>query len=127
MRFRLFGLLTFCGFLVFALTMTFAPVLPIWLNYAGRAGLLLIFGVLWLGSRDKQRLVRYRPVFFAYFTAVLALSLGFFFADPVLKLLGLTTQTPMGIAVAKSLQASLTMIGILAVARLCGDCLLYTS
>jgi membrane protease YdiL (CAAX protease family) len=66
-------------------------------------------------------LSRFRPVFFAYFTAVLALSLGFFFADPGLKLLGLTTRTPMGIAVAKSLQASLTVIGILAVARLCGE------
>jgi membrane protease YdiL (CAAX protease family) len=60
-------------------------------------------------------------VFFAYFTAVVGLSLGFFLADPGLKLLGLTTQTPIGIAVAKLLQASLIVIGILAVARICGE------
>jgi membrane protease YdiL (CAAX protease family) len=59
--------------------------------------------------------------FFAYFTAVLGVSLGFFFADRGLKLLGLTTQTPMGVAVARFLQASLIVIGILAVAKLCGE------
>jgi len=59
--------------------------------------------------------------FFAYFTAVLGVSLGFFFADRGLKLLGLTTQTQMGVAVARFLQASLIVIGILAVAKLCGE------
>jgi len=49
------------------------------------------------------------------------LSLGFFLADPWLKLLGLTTQTPKGVAVARFLQASLIVIGILAVAKLCGE------
>jgi len=121
MRFRLFGILTFCGFLVFALTMTFVPVLPTWFNFAGRAGLLLIFGVLWLGARDRQRLIGFRPVLFAYFTAVLGLSLGFFFGDPILGRFGLTTQTPAGIAVAKLSQASLIVIGVLAMAKLCGE------
>jgi membrane protease YdiL (CAAX protease family) len=120
-RFGLFALLTICGFLIFALTMTFAPVLPMWGNYAARAGFLAIFGTLWWVARDGHPLSRFRPVFFAYFTAVLGLSLGFFFADRGLKLFGLTTQTPVGIAMAKFLQASLIVIGILAVARLCGE------
>ena len=121
MRFGLFALLTICGFLIFALTMTFAPVLPMWGNYAARAGFLAIFGTLWWVARDGHPLSRFRPVFFAYFTAVLGLSLGFFFADRGLKLFGLTTQTPVGIAMAKFLQASLIVIGILAVAGLCGE------
>jgi membrane protease YdiL (CAAX protease family) len=121
MRLGLFVFLTICGFLIFALTMTFVPVLPMWVNYAARVGFLVIFGALWWVARDGRRLSRFRPVYFAYFTAVLGLSLGFFFADRGLKLLGLTTQTPIGIAVAKFLQASLIVIGILAAARLCGE------
>ncbi|MGA3055708.1 MAG: hypothetical protein ABSD63_15990 [Candidatus Korobacteraceae bacterium] len=121
MRLGLFALLTVCGFLIFALTMTFVPLLPMWANYAARAGFLVIFGALWWVARDEGRLGRFRPVFFAYFTAVLGLSLGFFFADRALKLFGLTTQTPVGIAMAKFLQVLLIVIGILAVARLCGE------
>jgi hypothetical protein len=45
-RLRPFALLTVCGFLIFALTMTFVPVLPVWINYAARAGLLVIFATL---------------------------------------------------------------------------------
>jgi len=121
MRLRLCVLLTACGFLIFALTMTFVPVLPAWANYAARAGFLVVFGALWWVARDGQRLSRFRPVFFAYFAAVLGLSLGFFFADRVLELLGLTTHTPVGIAVAKLVQASLIVGGILAAARICGE------
>jgi uncharacterized protein len=121
MRLGLFALLTICGFLIFALTMTFVPILPVWVNYAARAGFLVVFGALWWVARDGHPLSRFRPVFFSYFTAVFGLSLGFFFADRGLKLFGLTTQTPLGIAMAKFLQASLIVIGILAVAKLCGE------
>jgi len=121
MKFALFALLTLCGFLIFALTMTFVPIMPEWANYAARAGSLTLFGALWWAARDHRGLSRFRPIFFACFTAVFSLSLGFFLADPALKLFGLTTQTPIGIAMAKFLQASLIVIGILAVARLCGE------
>src|ERR1039458_4619649 len=120
MRLGLFALLAICGFLIFALTMTFVSGLPGWSNYAARVGFLVVFGALWWFARDGNPLSRFRPVFFAYFTAVLSLSLGFFLADPGLRLLGLTTQTPVGIAVARFLQSSLIVIGILAVAKLCG-------
>jgi uncharacterized protein len=116
-----FVLLTICGFLIFALTMTFVPVLPTRVNYAARAGLLVIFAALWWAARREHRLGHFRPVFFAYFAAVLGPSLGFFFGDWGLRLFGLTTHTPAGIAVAKFSQAFLTVIGILAIARLCGE------
>jgi membrane protease YdiL (CAAX protease family) len=116
-----FGLLTFAGILVFALTMTFVPILPLWLNYAARSGLLLVLGVLWWRARSSPRLTVFRPVLFAYFTAVVGLSLGFFLADPILALVGLTTRTPAGIAVAKFSQASLIVIGILTMAKLSGE------
>jgi len=120
-RFGLFMLLTVIGFLIFALTMTFAPRLPMWVNYATRAGFLAIFGALWWVARGEHGISRFRPVFFAYFTAVLALSLGYFFGDWGLRLCGLTTQTPAGVAVAKFSEAFLTVVGILVAARLCGE------
>jgi membrane protease YdiL (CAAX protease family) len=119
MRLGLFALLTICGFLIFALTLTFVPVLPIWGNYAARAGFLVIFGSLWWIARTGHPLSRFRPVFFAYFTAVLGLSLGYFLGDWGLRLFGLTEQTAAGIAVAKFSQASLIVIGVLVTARLC--------
>jgi membrane protease YdiL (CAAX protease family) len=120
-RLGLFALLTICGFLIFALTMTFVPVLPTWVNYTARVGFLVVFGALWWVARSEHRLSRFRPVFFAYFAAVFGSSLGFFLADPGLKLLGLTTHTPTGVAVARFLQSSLIVIGILAVAKFCGE------
>ena len=121
MRFGLFMLLTVCGFFIFALTITFVPVLPAWINYAGRLVLLLVFGGLWWAARGHGRLSVFRPVFFAYFTAVLALSLGFFFGDWGLRLFGLTTQTPAGVAVAKFSQACVIIFGVLVTAKLCGE------
>jgi membrane protease YdiL (CAAX protease family) len=121
MKLGLFALLTICGFLIFALTLTFVPVMPMWSNYAVRAGFLVIFGALWWIARGEHKLSRFRPVFFAYFTAVLGLSLGYVFGDWGLKLFGLTMQTPAGIAVGKFSQASLIVIGILATTRLCKE------
>jgi membrane protease YdiL (CAAX protease family) len=120
-RLGLFALLTICGFLIFALTITFVPVMPLWGSYAARVGFLVIFGALWWVAPNRRSLSRFRPVFFAYFTAVLGLSLGFFFGDWGPRLFGLTTQTPAGIAIAKFSQASLIVIGVLATARLCGE------
>lgn len=121
MRLRLFALLTLCGFVIFALTMTFVPLLPNWVNNTARALLLLIFAWLWRIASKGQRLTRFRPVFFAYFTAVLSLSAGFYLADPALKFFRLTTQTPHGIAVAKFLQSFFIVIVILVTTKLFGE------
>lgn len=123
MKLRLFSLLTVCGVFTFALTMTFVPVLTKWTNYSTRAALLVIFAGLWWVARGDHPWGRFRPVFFAYFTAVLSLSLGFFFGDWGLRLFGLTTHTPTGIAVAKFSEASVIVIGVLVTARLCGESL----
>ena len=121
MKLRLFALLTVCGVGIFGATMTFAPVLSKWAAFSIRAGLLAVFGALWWAARGDHALSRFRPVFFAYFTAILALSLGYFFGDWGLWLFGLTTQTPTGIAVAKFSQASLIVAGVLVTAWLCGE------
>jgi len=121
MKLRRFAVLTICASGIFAVTMTFAPVLPRWLDYAARCLLLLVLGVLlWLAPRSAS-LSRFRPVFFAYFTAVLSQSLGYFLADPLLKLLGLTTQTPVGVAIAKFFQAFIIVVAILASTRAFGQ------
>lgn len=121
MRFGLFTLFTLCGFLIFALTMTFVPLLPAWINHAGRFALLFIFAGLWWTARGDHSLSRFRSIFFAYFTAVFSLSLSFFLSDWVPRLLGLEMQTPEGIAAAKFSSASLIVIGVLVTARLCGE------
>jgi membrane protease YdiL (CAAX protease family) len=104
--------------LVFAVTMTYALLMPGWVNNAARAGFLLALATLWRVAPRCSRLIRFRPAFFAYFTAVLSQSLGFYLGDWGLRFLGFTTQTPAGVAVAKALQASLIVIGILVTARL---------
>ncbi len=118
-RFGLFVLLTVVGFFIFALTMTFALFLSRWGNLATRTAFLVIFAALWWVAR--HRLSRFRPVFFAYFAAVLGPSLGYLFGDWGFRLFGLTTQTPAGVAVAKFSQALLTVFGILVAAKLCGE------
>jgi len=119
MKFAAFLLLTVGAFALFALTMTFAPLLPAWGNYAAHGGFIVVSGLLWLLLRGK----RLRPVFFAFFAASVGLTLGFYGSDPILALLGLTTKTPMGVAAAKLVQAALIVIGILAVALLSGESL----
>lgn len=123
MRTGVFAILTGCAFLIFAVTITFAPVIPVGLNYAARAGFLVIFAGLWRLAGRLPYLICFRPIFLAYFTAVLALSLGFFFGDLGLRIFGLTLKTPAGVAVAKLSQASLIVIGIIATTTLCGESL----
>ncbi len=121
MKLRLFALLTVCGFVIFGATMTFAPLLSKWANYTTRTGLLVVFAGLWWAARADRPLSRFRPVCFAYFTATLALSLGYLFGNWGLWFFGLTTQTPTGIAVAKFSEASLIVVGVLVTAKLCGE------
>ena len=114
-------LLTLGGFLIYGLTITFVPLLPVAIHYAARCALLLIFAGLWWAARGEHWLSRFRPIFFAYFTAVFSLSLGFFLGDWGPWLFGLNMQTPPGIAVAKFSSASLIVIGICVTSRLCGE------
>ncbi len=120
-RFGLFTLFTLCGFLIFALTLTFVPLLSLWMNYAGRCALLCVFAGLWWTARVENSLSRFRPVFFAYFASVFSLSLGFLVGYWGLKLFGLNVQTPEGVAVAKFSSALLIVIGVLVMARVCGE------
>ena len=121
MRLGRFVILTLCSFAVLALTMTFAPVFPAWGNYAARGGLIILSFGLWLAARGDGPLSAYRPVFIAWLAAVVGLSLGFYLSDPLLARLHLTTNTAEGSAVAKFLQASLIVLGIIVTAKLFGE------
>ena len=121
MRLGRFLVLAICGFALFALTMTFAPLLPAWGNWAARGGLIVLSFGLWLAARGDGPLSAYRSVFFAWFAAVVGLSLGYYLSDPLLARLHLTTNTPTGVAVVKFLQASLIVLGIIVTAKLFGE------
>jgi hypothetical protein len=121
MRLGRFVILTLCSFAVFALTMTFSPLLPAWGNWAARGGLIILSGGLWLAARGDGPLSAYRPVFFAWLAAVVGLSLGFYLSDPLLARLHLTTNTPAGVTAAKFLQALLIVLGVIVTAKLFGE------
>ena len=123
MRLGRFLILTICGIALFSLTMTFAPQLPAWGNYAARGGLIVLSGGLWLAARGDGPLSAYRSVFFAWFAVVVGLTLAFYLGDPLLALLHLTTNTPAGSAVAKALQALLVVLGVIVTAKLFGETL----
>ena len=121
MKFARFALLTICGFAVLALITTFGQSLPPGGNEVARGGLLAILGGLWLMARRQGPLHPYKGVFFAFFAAVLGLSLGYYFADKGLALLGLTTKTPQGMAAVRAIDAVLVVCGILVTAKLAGE------
>ena len=123
MRLGRFLILTICGIALFSLTMTFAPQLPAWGNYAARGGLIVLSGGLWLAARGDGPLSAYRSVFFAWFAVVVGLTLAFYLSDPLLARLHLTTNTPAGSAVAKALQALLVVLGVIVTAKLFGETL----
>jgi membrane protease YdiL (CAAX protease family) len=103
--------------------MTFSSLLPAWGNWAARGGLIILSGGLWFAARGDGPLSVYRPVFFAWLAAVVGLSLGFYLSDPLLERLHLTTNTPEGAAIAKLLQASLIVLGVIVTANLFGESL----
>jgi membrane protease YdiL (CAAX protease family) len=119
MKIARFLILTIAGVAVFSLTMTFAPIMPMWAHIASFGGLLLLTGLLWLFARGA--LAEYRPVFFAFFAAVAGLTLAAFCTDPLLGLLHLSANTPMGSSIAKLINATLTVVGIIVVAKLAGQ------
>jgi membrane protease YdiL (CAAX protease family) len=121
MRVGRFLILTICAFAVFGPTMTFAHLLPAWGNWAARGGLIVLSFGLWLAARGDGPLNAYRPVFLAWLAAVVGLSLGYYLSDPLLARLHLTTDTATGVAVAKALQASLIVIGVIVTAMLFGE------
>lgn len=120
MKLTRFAILTICTFAVMALTMTFASLLPQRADYAVRAALLAITGILWLVARKEGPLHPWQGVFVALFAAVVGASLSYYLSDRVLDLLHLTTKTPQGVAAAKLSDAVLTVAGILVVAKLGG-------
>jgi membrane protease YdiL (CAAX protease family) len=122
MKLARFAILTVCGFAVFALTMTFTSVLPAWGSHAAYAGLLLITGALWAAS-GSGRLALYRPVFFAWFAAVVGLALSAYFSGRLLDGMHLAPNTPMAMAAGKLANALLVIIGVLATTIVAGQSL----
>ena len=121
MKFVRFLVLTVVGMTVLGVNMTFATQMPALVNAAVRGGMLAVFGVLWIAARREGPLHAWRGVFLAFFATVFGVSLGFYLSDEVLARLGLTTNTPTGMAAARLINAVIVVAGIMAVVKLAGD------
>lgn len=100
-----------CGFLVFVVFGHYYPVFAGTLDGLGRvmlAGLLLALASL---ARGNERFHKYWLLLFAYFTALTAISVDYYlgFSHWLLPPLGLTLQSPPGLAIDK-LESSITGI-----------------
>ena len=116
-------ILTLFALVVFGTTMTFAGSLSPTTTIAVRAGLLAVFGALWLVARGDGAFGRFRPIFFAYFAIVAGLTLSYYGGDALLARLHIAASTPSGVAIAKAVQAALIVLGIVVIALTAGQSL----
>jgi membrane protease YdiL (CAAX protease family) len=107
------------GSLVFAI-ITLSPYLPMRRLLTGHAVLTAVLLVVALLLRTSARGRPYWPVCYVFFVAAVAVLLSTLYSDRLLGLLGQTTATPQGIAVAKFSQSILRVVPILALAPLGG-------
>ena len=123
MKIARFLILILCGLVVFGTTMTFAGSLSPPTTIIVRAGLLAVFGGLWLVARGDGALAQFRPIFFAYFAIVAGLTLSAYGGDALLARLHVAATTPSGIAISKAVQAALIGLGMIVITLLAGQSL----
>jgi len=108
----LFALFFVVEMMVFAI-ITLSPYSSMGTLLAVHVALTAILLVLALFLRRSERGKSYWPVCYAFFVAAAAVLLSGLFADDLLGLLGLTVETPQGIAVAKFSESLFRVVPIL--------------
>jgi len=100
-RLGLFLLFLIFGLLLFFVFSPFRPVFSKDIDILARIAFILALLVSSLLLRRSERLNKYWPIFFAFFTASLAQVLDYYFSGWSLNLFGLDIKSPAGIVIDK--------------------------
>jgi membrane protease YdiL (CAAX protease family) len=121
LRLGLFFLFVIIGLLLFFVFSHFRPVFPKNIDIPARIALILALLVSSLLLRRSERLNKYWPVLFAFFTASLAQALDYYFSGWTLSLLGLDVKSPAGIAMDKLESTFSIVVPIIVLTKLSGN------
>jgi membrane protease YdiL (CAAX protease family) len=121
LRLGLFFLFVIIGLLLFFVFSHFRPLFSRNVDIPARIALILALLVSSLLLRRSERLNKYWPVFFAFFTASLAQALDYYFSGWSLSLLGLDVTSPAGITVDKLESTFLIVVPIIVLTKLSGN------
>jgi membrane protease YdiL (CAAX protease family) len=121
LRLGLFLLFVIIGLLLFFVFSHFRPVFSKNIDIPARIALILALLVSSLLLRRSERLNKYWPIFFAFFTASLAQALDYYFSGWSLNLLGLDVKSPAGIVVDKLESTFLIVVPIIVLTKLSGN------
>jgi membrane protease YdiL (CAAX protease family) len=120
-RLGLFLLFLIFGLLLFFIFSHFRPVFSKNVDIPARIALVLALLASSLLLRRSERLNRYWPILFAFFTASLAQALDYYLSGWSLSMLGLDATSPAGIAVDKLESTFLIVVPIIVLTKLSGN------
>ena len=122
-RIVLFLLILASGLLVFVVFGHYFPIFKGTMDLAGRVVVAVIFLALALFARSNERFHQYWLIFFAYFAALTAISVDYHLglSQWILPSLGLTIESPAGLAIDKLESSVLGILIVLALNRLAGQ------
>jgi membrane protease YdiL (CAAX protease family) len=121
LRLGLFLLFVIIGLLLFFVFSHFRPLFSRNVDIPARIALILALLASSLLLRRSERLNKYWPVFFAFFTASFAQALDYYFSGWSLSLFGLDVTSPAGIAVDKLESTFLIVVLIIVLTKLSGN------
>ena len=120
-RLGLFLLFLIFGLLLFFVFSHFRPVFSKDIDILARIAFILSLLVSSLLLRRSERLNKYWPIFFAFFTASLAQVLDYYFSGWSLNLFGLDIKSPAGIVIDKLESTFLIVLPIIILTKFTGN------
>lgn len=120
-RLGLFLLFLIFGLLLFFVFSPFRPVFSKDIDILARIAFILALLVSSLLLRRSERLNKYWPIFFAFFTASLAQVLDYYFSGWSLNLFGLDIKSPAGIVIDKLESTFLIVLPIIILTKFTGN------
>ncbi len=109
-RSAMFMLFLICGLSVFFINITFSSDLPDSIRLISKIAICILYLLIAILIKNDKAL---RSVFFAFFTASIAILLSSLLSDPILNLFNLNIETPQGIALTKLVESLFIVIPII--------------
>jgi uncharacterized protein len=112
-----------CGLLVFFLFSHYFPVFKGMIDVIGRIAVAIVFLVVALVARHRERFKRYWLIPFAFFTALTAISFDYYLdlSKWILPALGLEINSPAGLTIDKLESSVLGIVIVMVLHRLAGQ------